>query len=302
MRHEKLGVQSETVELLRWQHSAKSWKLKHNISRSLRLGQSRSHQKGRGIEFYNARLYQPGDDAKAIDWRITARKNKAHTREFQEDKEHKLFMILDMSQSMRFGSTSTLKSVKASEVAAFIGWVALENQERVGGAILGNPWTLQKPSSRQARFSLWLGQLSLATINVADNLALPNHQWVNGIEESTRLLKDSSSVFLIGDLSNLSDLDKDRLRFFSKKHLITMIHIYDHLEQQLPSGSLASFTDGSHVLHTNLNRIRNHYNDQYQNIIESLHEFCGNYGIGFMSISTEDDVIYRLQKHGLITK
>ena len=80
------------------------------IQAGLRL----SKQKGRGVDFAEVRQYQPGDDIRSIDWRVTARKNLPHTKVFREERERPALIFVDQSQHMFFGSTQRLKSVEAA--------------------------------------------------------------------------------------------------------------------------------------------------------------------------------------------
>ena len=94
-----------------------------------------SKYNGRGIEFSEVRAYQIGDDIKSIDWRVTARKNKPHTKIFQEEREHPTIVAVDQTQSMFFGSGARLNSVAAAEFSSRIAWQRLYFGDRVGGVV-----------------------------------------------------------------------------------------------------------------------------------------------------------------------
>mgnify|MGYP003867539183 FL=1 len=117
------------------------WSVKHlclpkakSVSRP-QTGQHMSRFKGRGMEFAEVRVYQPGDDVRSIDWRVTARRQTPHTKIFNEERERPLLVVCDQSQSQFFGSQYTFKSVRAAEVAALFSWTALEHNDRVGGIV-----------------------------------------------------------------------------------------------------------------------------------------------------------------------
>ena len=97
-----------------------------------------SKHKGRGVDFAEVRLYQPGDDIRSIDWRVTARKNVPHTKVFREERERPALLFVDQSQHMFFGSQQRLKSVAAAELAARIAWQITATGDRVGGMVLDN--------------------------------------------------------------------------------------------------------------------------------------------------------------------
>ena len=109
---------------------------------SLQAGDSRSAFKGRGIEFEEVRAYNYGDDVRDIDWRVTARKNQPFTKLYNEEKDREVYIWLDLSAKMRFGTKHELKSVTAAKTAALIAWYALENKDRVGMAVFDGNKTL----------------------------------------------------------------------------------------------------------------------------------------------------------------
>ena len=100
-------------------------------------GRHASRLRGRGLNFEELRDYLPGDDIRTIDWRVTARKNKPHTKVFREERERPTLIVVDQTQNMFFGSRLRLKSVAAAEVAARIAWQNLNAGDRVGGIVIG---------------------------------------------------------------------------------------------------------------------------------------------------------------------
>ena len=94
-----------------------------------------SNFRGRGTDFAEVRVYQPGDDVRTIDWRVTARTQTPHTKMFQEEKERPVLILVDQSISMFFGSQVAFKSVIAAEAAALIAWTNLDRGDRVGGIV-----------------------------------------------------------------------------------------------------------------------------------------------------------------------
>ena len=100
-------------------------------ARQILAGGHRSHFRGRGMDFDQVRLYQPGDDVRSIDWRVTARTQVPHTKVFIEERERPILIICDLRSSMFFGS-QRLKSVVACEVSAALAWAGLGINDRVG--------------------------------------------------------------------------------------------------------------------------------------------------------------------------
>ncbi|MBX3688646.1 DUF58 domain-containing protein [Dokdonella sp.] len=99
---------------------------------ALRSGTSVSRWRGRGVDFRESRIYQPGDEIRHMDWRVTARTNKPHTKLFEEEREQALLLALDCNPSMRFGTRARFKSVQAARAAALLAWMASRAGDRVG--------------------------------------------------------------------------------------------------------------------------------------------------------------------------
>ena len=94
-----------------------------------------SPYKGRGVEFDESRPYQPGDDLRTIDWRVTARTGKPHTKVFREERNRPVFVWLDLRRPMLFATRGAYKGVRAAEMAALIAWSAVANGDRLGGLV-----------------------------------------------------------------------------------------------------------------------------------------------------------------------
>lgn len=103
-------------------------------------GPSISRNLGRGLDFAEARQYQPGDDVRMIDWKVTARTGQTHTKLFVEEREQPVLLLVDIRSSMRFATQGMFKSVMASRLAALVGWCAVANRDRVGGYVVADNW------------------------------------------------------------------------------------------------------------------------------------------------------------------
>ena len=292
---EVLSVHVES--LLKLQYQARLWHLHKPVSRGFRSGLSRSHEKGRGIEFHNARLYQPGDDARSIDWRITARKSKTHTREFQEDREHQTFVFLDMGVSMRFGSQK-LKSVVAAQVAAFLGWSTLHHGDRVGGVIVNQQMSMLKVSRRRSQFCAWLDKVADSSEQL-----LQQHteaDWTHALESGFRMVRSGAMVVLIGDLFRLTDAHWQRLTYQSSYHDIVLIHLYDPLEKQLPQRGVAAFSDGRSTGTFDLSQVQAEHHNAFTQAQQELGKQAALLGTRAAFLSTNDEMVRVLHQQGLL--
>ena len=109
------GAYVELSDLLALRHRRAPSRQQASLRRGHQAGSRLSKLRGRGVDFSEVRLYQPGDDVRSIEWRVTARKNKPHTKVFREERERPTLVVIDQSQSLFFGSRNRLKSVAAAE-------------------------------------------------------------------------------------------------------------------------------------------------------------------------------------------
>ena len=131
------GVNLTQKELLACQTIARALPEKRSKARANLAGHRASLIKGRGMEFAEVRHYQPGDDVRTIDWRVTARTGKVHTKLFVEERERPVLILLDLSHSLYFGSSLLLQSVQAAHLATTLGWSAIQHGDRLGALKIG---------------------------------------------------------------------------------------------------------------------------------------------------------------------
>jgi uncharacterized protein (DUF58 family) len=228
------GVNLCLEELLQYQHRCLQWlPPQKNVWASL-LGQHQSRQIGRGMDFSEVRQYQPGDDVRSIDWRVTARTGKAHTKLFSEEREKPVMIYLDMSRSMHFGSATMLKSVQAAHMASLLGWIAIAEKDRIGALIdTGEKLIELKPKSQQR------GVLGLLQTIVTQHNQLIREPVISeksrtmepGLVALQRLSPKGSDIILISDFVHFDDNNQALLRQLRRHNRIRMVQIYDPLEQ-----------------------------------------------------------------------
>ncbi len=114
-------------------------------------GSHRSTQRGRGLEFQEVRTYVVGDDPRTIDWRVTARRGKPHTKLFREERERPVWLLADLNNGMFFGTRRQLKSTVVVRAAALLAWSATLGGDRVGAVVVGsNSHRISPPRAREA--------------------------------------------------------------------------------------------------------------------------------------------------------
>lgn len=190
-----------------------------------------SKHKGRGMEFDEARHYQPGDDIRAIDWRVTARTGKAHTKVFREERERPVFLLCDVSASMQFGSSLQLKSVLAGHLMAFLAWQAKHRGDRVGGLVFNSLAHHEiKPANRTTTLLHLLQQTCL--LQQAQPLQIdPNRDALaDSLKRLSYLAKPGSQINLISDFNHIDKLTKGLLQQLRRRCEVRCFVIRDPFE------------------------------------------------------------------------
>jgi len=113
--------------------------------RGLLAGAHHSRFRGRGMDYLESRLYQPGDDIRNLDWRVTARSGKAHTKLYQEERERPVVVLVDLGPGMFFATRGRFKSVIAARAASFLGWSAVAHGDRIGALLFNGEHRELKP-------------------------------------------------------------------------------------------------------------------------------------------------------------
>jgi len=227
---------------------------KNRVKPKLRLrdGFVRSRVAGRGMDFEEARPYQAGDDARHIEWRVTARSGKLHTKLFTEEKERSHIVVVDQRLPMFFGTNKQFKSTLGAEVAALLGWHSLSKKDQLAGLVIGNDEQIfHRPSSRTGS---WLHLLREITnenhhLNTAMQGGPTSCETVT--TELSQLAKPGSHITYISDFSDFTDkASKDLLRL--KRHCsIKLIRISDAWEQSLPKIGELQLSQGERSLELN---------------------------------------------------
>ena len=200
--------------------------------------------RGRGIDFDEVRGYQPGDDIRAIDWRVTARTGDAHTKLFHEERERPVLIAVDQRPGMFFGSRNCFKSVLAAHLAALIAWSALAAGERVGGLVFGSEGHRDcRPRRHRSSVLSLLSTVCEFNASLRDPTAADSG--VDPLAKLRRIARPGSSVFLISDLAGLLDT-RAREQFYQlNRHLeLTLLHCSDPLEDTPPPPGNYTISDG----------------------------------------------------------
>jgi uncharacterized protein (DUF58 family) len=248
------GSHVELEQLIKLRHLAGSIELfPATLSRSMQGGHYRSSLRGRGMDFEEVRRYQPGDDIRSIDWRVTARTAKVHTKIFREEKDRPVIIAIDQSPAMFFGSQVMYKSVMAAQLATLIAWVGLQQNDKVGGIVF-NAQSQQETKPLRNKHAVLRLLESVAGYNhllFSANTVAKAHGQPDGkgsfllmLEKLHHIARPGSSVYIISDFRGY-DAQAERLLHLIRRH--TTVHaliVADSLEKCLPQQGSFNITDG----------------------------------------------------------
>ncbi|WP_371195526.1 DUF58 domain-containing protein [Glaciecola sp. SC05] len=251
------GIELSMAELVRFKSLANMISLAPTARAASQLaGSERSMFKGRGMEFDEARHYQPGDDIRSIDWRVTARTGKTHTKIFREERERPVFVFLDLSASMQFGTQLLFKAVQAAHVASLVCWASVARGDKLGGIVFNELRDIENKPRAQTKNALHflnsvvnLQNESVATIQApAQNLSSSSSAaFLNALQRMHFLAKPGSLIHIVSDCTQLNSEHFTLLGDLSRHCEVKVSVIKDPFEQSLPESAqqqTLSITDG----------------------------------------------------------
>ncbi len=284
---------------------------------SLQTGAYVSHFRGRGMEFDESRPYQPGDDPRSIDWRVTARSTTAYTKLFREERERPVLVCVDLRSNMHFATRGCFKSVNASRAAALIAWAAHHRGDRLGGLIFGDTShrELKPRLGRRAalRFvhelvehSDWptpgtppplKGSEPFLSKKGSDPFRGGGDPFAQALSALRRVARPGSLVVVISDFIGFSRAAQSYLSSVASHNEVLAVFMNDPLERQLPPPGryrIVSPTDDL-AIDTHTAAARRDYEHEFAERSHNLEVFCQRYGVHLMPMSTDDDPVSTLQ-------
>lgn len=199
-------------------------------------GEYASAFKGRGMEFEEVREYFPGDDVRSIDWNVTARMGHPFVKEYREERELTIFLMVDMSGSGRFGSDTKTKTDIMAELAAILAYLASRNNDKVGMMLFTTEVERFIPP-KKGRGHVWRLIQEILTFQ-------PQHRGTDlgmALEYAGHLLRKKTVLFLISDFQ--AQGFERPLVLASKRHDITALRVSDPREHELMDVGLLEIED-----------------------------------------------------------
>ena len=280
----------ETTELIKKVRriEIKTRGLSHNIF----AGQYHSAFKGRGMSFSEVREYQYGDDVRDIDWNVTARFNKPFVKVFEEERELTVMLLIDVSQSLDFGTIKQTKRDMLTEIAATIAFAAIQNNDKIGVIFFSDRIEKFIPPQKGRKHILYIIRelLNFEPESNSTDIRLP-------LEFLTNALKKRCTAFLLSDFIAEHNY-KNALTIANRKHDVVAIQVYDRRLVELPKIGLMKMQDaesGQEVyIDTSSPSVQKAQREWWQNNSLMMNETFKKSRVDSVSVRTDGDYVKAL--------
>jgi len=297
------GVRVSREELLQLRHSAHDLPLdSRKAATSVISGAHASRFRGRGMDYLESRGYQPGDDIRSMDWRVTARSGRAHIKVYQEERERPIVVMLDLGPGMFFATRGDFKSVIAARAAAMIGWAAVQNGDRIGALLFNGghhelrPLGGSRGALRLIRTLVEMTDPARAPDGRTDSL---NGQHLNdALMRLRRVARPGSLVFLLSDFYGCDMETRRHLQYLRKHNDVIALQIVDTLEMMPPPPGYYAISDGqrSGLLDTRSPARRQAYLDYFATHHHGVRELMTQCAVPLQQLATTDSVPRSLKR------
>ena len=265
-----------------------------SLSHQIFAGEYHSAFKGRGMAFSEVREYQFGDDVRNMDWNVTARLRSPYIKVFEEEREMTVVLLVDVSSSGIFGTTSKTKRELLAEIAAVLSFSASANNDKVGALFFSSKVEKFIPPKK--------GRSHLLRI-IRELLEFKPQTKGTNISEALRFLtnaiKRKCTAFLLSDLMDVDQQGKpnyeETLKVAVNRHDLSVINIYDPRERNLPDIGLVRIKDaetGEQMwVDTSSKAVRNHYATWGREVLRNSTTLFNRFKVDSVSISTDQDYV-----------
>ncbi|MBI1195227.1 MAG: DUF58 domain-containing protein [Gammaproteobacteria bacterium] len=259
--------------------------------------------KGRGMEFDEVRPYAQGDDVRTIDWRVTARSGKPHTKLFREERERSVLLWIDLRSAMFFATRGAFKSVRAAQVAASLGWRTHDLGDRLGALVFDETRHDElRPRRGQAAVLHLLRRLSGHEAWGRTERHADGHVSDQSLNQSLlrlrRVAQPGGAIFLVSDFNGFDEQAAAHIAQLGRHNDVVMIWIHDPLESELPPAGRYRVGDGRTFVSLDSRdpAKRATYHERFAEHRTGLETLARNHGIAFLPMSTADDPLTVLQR------
>lgn len=294
------GSRVDARELIALRLSARNIKLNSRLRVTADVaGGYQSRFRGRGIDFQESRNYQPGDDIRTMDWRVTARTGRAHTKVFQEERERPIIIVVDCNPSMFFGTRVAFKAVIAARFATLIAWASIRNGDRIGAFLFG-PEGHHDLAPQGGRS----GVMHLIRL-LAEWINPERHQGKSigldiALQRLRRVVRPGSLVFILSDFYALGEsaATESQLARLRQHSDVIACQFVDALELSPPPPGRYGISDGQHtrILDTRRRSERESYSAYFERHHKIIKDLFRKRAVTLLTIATHDDIVDTLRR------
>jgi len=294
-----------TAGLIALSKKSRGLSLKTGLIGAHQSGDYQSAFKGRGMEYDESRLYQPGDDIRNIDWRVTARTGKTHTKLFCEEHERPVHLWVDFRSPMFFATRGKFKAVIAAELASLFAWTAHRQGDRVGGIVFSDSihHELKPQRGKSAVLRLIKHMVEHPGWQQPDVNEENQQGMLHSLINLRRLVRPGSMVILLSDFRGFDENLRSHLIRLRQHNEVVMVHIYDWLEEYLPPAGHYRITNGQQELEfdTHNQKFINDHNNKFNAHKNLLLKTARSCHMNYLCCRTEDEP-EKVIKEGLRTR
>ena len=262
------------------------------LSNNIFAGQYHSAFKGKGMSFSEVREYQYGDDVRDIDWNVTARYNKPFVKVFEEERELTVMLLIDVSNSLDFGTVKQLKKDMVTEIAATLAFSAIQNNDKIGVIFFSDRIEKFIPPKKGRKHILYIIRelLDFKPESKRTDIKI-------AVEYLTNVIKKRCTTFMISDFIDENNF-RNALTIANRKHDIVAIQVYDRRMAELPDVGLMKVRDAEtgheQWIDTSSRALRRAHNDWWIQRQGVLNETFTKSNVDSVSIRTDQDYVKSL--------
>lgn len=296
------GVYADLADLVALQHRARGFSfLPRQPVNSLLAGRHASRLRGRGLNFEEIRRYQPGDDIRQIDWRVTARTRKTHSRVFTEERERSVLLLVDQRLGMFFGSVRNMKSVAAAECAALAAWRVVAQQDRVGALVFndGNIVEIRPQRSQATVMRILHAVVEQNHALVLNGRPANPAQFNEALRRAERLAPHDCLICVISDAAGHDEESRRLFTRIARHNDVLFAFVHDPLETDLPDAGQLVFGDGEQQLEVNTGdrHLRERFRDTFAATRAAGRKFLLQRETPVVPLTTAEPVADQLRRH-----
>lgn len=262
------------------------------LSNNIFAGQYHSAFKGRGMAFSEVREYQYGDDVRDIDWNVTARFDKPFIKVFEEERELTVMLLVDVSNSLDFGTVKQMKKDMVTEIAATLAFSAIQNNDKIGVIFFSDHIEKFIPPKKGRKHILYIIR---ELLDFKPESTRTNLQYA--IEYLTNILKKRCTAFMLSDFIDERDF-KNALTIANRKHDIVAIQVYDKRLEELPDVGLMHVRDAEtgheQWIDTSSKALRAAHRAWWAEQQQKLHETFTHSNVDSVAVRTDQDYVKAL--------